>query len=42
MFKRVERRALSDRDVEDIVAFLNALSSDTLTAQAAKIKQAKR
>lgn len=41
-FKRVERRVVSDQDVEDIVAFLNSLSSDTLTAQMGKIKQAKR
>jgi hypothetical protein len=26
----VEQRTLSDREVEDIVAFLNALSSDSL------------
>jgi cytochrome c peroxidase len=36
VFKRVERRALSDQDVDDIVAFLESLSSDTLTAQMAK------
>jgi cytochrome c peroxidase len=42
VFKRVERRTLSDQDVEDIVAFLNSLSSDTLTAQIAKDKHAKR
>jgi len=33
VFKRVERRALSDQDVDDIVAFLDALSSDTLRVQ---------
>ncbi len=42
VFKRVERRTLSDQDVEDVVAFLNSLSSDTLTAQIAKDKHAKR
>lgn len=31
-FIRTERRALGDREVEDIVAFLNALSSDALVA----------
>jgi cytochrome c peroxidase len=30
-FRRAEQRVLSDRDVEDIVAFLNSLSSDRLT-----------
>jgi cytochrome c peroxidase len=41
-FKRVERRTLSDQDVDDIVAFLDALSSDTLTAQTARARLAKR
>jgi cytochrome c peroxidase len=41
-FKRIERRTLSDRDVDDIVAFLNALSSDTLTAQLAPGKLARQ
>jgi cytochrome c peroxidase len=31
-FIRSERRALSDSEVEDIVAFLGALSSDSLVA----------
>jgi cytochrome c peroxidase len=35
-FNRTERRVLSDQDVDDIVAFLNALSSDSLTAQLGK------
>lgn len=39
-FKRVERRTLSEQDVQDIVAFLQSLSSDTLTAQIAKNKLA--
>jgi len=42
VFKRIERRTLSDQDVEDIVAFLNSLSSDTLSAQLAKSKLVKR
>jgi cytochrome c peroxidase len=44
VFKRVERRTLSDHDVDDIVAFLNSLSSDALVAQAGggKAKLAKR
>ena len=33
VLSRVERRNLSDRDVEDIVAFLNALSSDKLSSR---------
>lgn len=33
-FKRTERRVLSDRDVDDIVAFLDALSSDALKERA--------
>lgn len=42
VFKRAERRALSDQDVDDIVAFLNSLSSDTLTAQMAKNRLARQ
>jgi cytochrome c peroxidase len=42
VFKRIERRAVSEQDVEDIVAFLNSLSSDTLTAPAGKPTVAKR
>ena len=33
VFKRSERRVLSERDVDDIVAFLGALSSDRLVAK---------
>lgn len=41
-FKRIERRTLSDQDIEDIVAFLNSLSSDSLVAaqKTAKSNQA--
>jgi len=42
LFNRMERRAVSDQDVEDIVAFLHSLSSDTLVSQAARTRQAKR
>lgn len=41
-FKREDKRVVSERDVEDIVAFLNALSSDTLVARLADDKQARR
>jgi cytochrome c peroxidase len=41
-FKREEKRVVSDRDVEDIVAFLGALTSDTLTAKRAELKLARR
>lgn len=34
-FQREEKRSLGDRDVEDIVAFLNALTSESLAAKAA-------
>lgn len=41
-FKREEKRAVSDHDVEDIVAFLNALSSESLVAKRAELTLAKR
>ena len=34
VFKRSERRVLTERDIEDIVAFLNSLSSQSLVAKA--------
>jgi cytochrome c peroxidase len=38
IFKRFERRALGDREVADIVAFLNALSSERIVAALNKAK----
>jgi cytochrome c peroxidase len=35
-FERIEKRILTNRDVDDIVAFLNALTSDSLAARVAR------
>lgn len=40
VFRRAERRVLGDRDVDDIVAFLDALSSDSLKDRARRQKMA--